>query len=95
MISHNLPLFPHDFQLCLSMFVLFPIIPDKISYHFSIYNRWGQRVFYSEKLSEKWDGTFMGNQQPAEVYLYRLDYTVSNGFQDKNYQSKGQLTLLR
>ena len=65
------------------------------SYHFSIYNRWGQRVFYSEKLSEKWDGTFMGNQQPAEVYLYRLDYTVSNGFQDKNYQSKGQLTLLR
>ncbi|HTQ29165.1 MAG TPA: gliding motility-associated C-terminal domain-containing protein, partial [Puia sp.] len=37
---------------------------------FSIYNRWGQRVFTTRNASQCWDGTFNGEQQPAGGYPY-------------------------
>ncbi|MCC5918588.1 MAG: gliding motility-associated C-terminal domain-containing protein [Cryomorphaceae bacterium] len=38
-----------------------------------IYNRWGQRIFYSEDyLHNWWDGTFNGKLLPAGVYTYRI-----------------------
>ena len=38
-----------------------------------VYNRWGQRVFYSEDyLHNWWDGTFNGTLLPSGVYTYRI-----------------------
>ena len=37
---------------------------------FSIYNRWGQRVFTTRNPSQCWDGLFNGNPQPAGNYVY-------------------------
>ncbi len=45
---------------------------------FSIFNRWGERVFYTEDINEGWDGTFSGGIAPTGVYIYRLEYTSSN-----------------
>jgi len=37
---------------------------------FSVYNRWGQRVFTTRNPSQCWDGFFNGHPQPAGSYVY-------------------------
>jgi gliding motility-associated-like protein len=39
---------------------------------FSIYNRWGERVFYTTDRSRCWDGTYKGVKQDANVYVYMI-----------------------
>lgn len=60
--------------------------------HWSIYNRWGQKVFESDNIKSSWDGTFKGKIQPLDVYAYTLDVTFSDG---KKYRKTGDITLLR
>jgi gliding motility-associated-like protein len=58
---------------------------------FSIYNRYGQRVYYSRDIQEGWDGTYNG--QPAELATYFYIITFKIG--DKSYTHKGDVTLTR
>jgi gliding motility-associated-like protein len=37
---------------------------------FSIYNRWGERIFYSTNPRACWDGTFKGTKQDSGVFVY-------------------------
>ncbi len=37
---------------------------------FSVYNRFGEKIYTSSELSEGWDGTFKGEFQPIETYSY-------------------------
>ncbi|MFN8253662.1 MAG: gliding motility-associated C-terminal domain-containing protein [Ferruginibacter sp.] len=45
---------------------------------FSVYNRYGQRLFKSGA-GFKWDGTFNGTRQPVGVYAWELHYSLPNG----------------
>jgi gliding motility-associated-like protein len=47
-------------------------------YELTVYNRWGERVFQSAKVSEGWDGTFEGKQAQPGVYLYQIVYKLRN-----------------
>ena len=47
-------------------------------YELTVYNRWGERVFQSAKVSEGWDGTFEGKQAPKGVYMYQIVYKLRN-----------------
>ncbi len=58
----------------------------------SIYNRWGQKVYESNSLKSGWDGTFNGKLQPMDVYTYTLSVTFSNG---QKITKTGDITLLR
>jgi len=60
--------------------------------HWSIYNRWGQKVFETTSTKSSWDGTFQGKPQPMDVYAYTLDVTFSDG---KKVTKTGDITLLR
>ena len=60
--------------------------------HWSIYNRWGQKVFESNNIKSSWDGTFKGKIQPLDVYAYTLDVIFSDG---TKYRKTGDITLLR
>jgi gliding motility-associated-like protein len=60
--------------------------------HWSIYNRWGQKVFESNNIKTSWDGTFNGKLQPLDVYAYTLDVTFSDG---SKFRKTGDITLLR
>jgi gliding motility-associated-like protein len=52
---------------------------QKVSdYQLTIYNRWGERVFQSAKVSEGWDGTIDGKRAAAGVYLYQMVYKLRN-----------------
>ena len=42
------------------------------AYQLIIYNRWGQIIFESKNINEKWDGNYNGKQAPPGVYSYEL-----------------------
>lgn len=39
---------------------------------FSVFDRWGVRVFYSKERDACWDGTYKGEKQSAGVYVYMI-----------------------
>lgn len=58
----------------------------------TIYNRWGQKVFETNNKSIRWDGTFNGKALPMDVY----SYTLRVGFSDGTKAVKtGDITLIR
>lgn len=60
---------------------------------FSIYNRWGQEVFFSRDPATAWDGTLFGKPCDVGVYHYYLEYTCP--FEKEKQVQKGDITLLR
>ncbi|HKO79931.1 MAG TPA: gliding motility-associated C-terminal domain-containing protein, partial [Chitinophagaceae bacterium] len=39
---------------------------------FSIYNRWGERIFFTKTPGRCWDGTYKGVKQDVGVYVYMI-----------------------
>jgi gliding motility-associated-like protein len=66
-------------------------IADASSYELEVYNRWGERVFFSSDKTQGWDGRYNGTDAPVGVYAYRYNITIKG----KNYQAKGNVTLVR
>ncbi len=60
--------------------------------HFSIFDRWGEKVFETTDQSRGWDGTFKGNLAEPAVYVYYLDAKCNDG---QTYYKKGNITLAR
>ena len=59
---------------------------------FSIYNRWGQKVFETSNIDEGWDGTFNGKPQPMGVYVFQVEAFTNTG---RRFYKQGNITLLR
>lgn len=57
-----------------------------------IYNRWGQELFESNHISQRWDGTYSGKPCQQDVYIYVITY-VDYFRQEQNLS--GKITLLR
>ena len=60
---------------------------------FSIYNRLGQRVFYSNSWLNKWDGKLKGIPQDPGTYVWTLDYI--NSETGVHVKEKGTTILIR
>ena len=43
-------------------------------YQFDIYDRWGVRLFSTDKFTEGWDGTVNGKIAPIGVYVYQIKF---------------------
>lgn len=56
----------------------------------SIFNRYGQKVFYASPYTQAWDGKFAGKEVPVGVYYYVIE---PNNQRDKKYS--GSVTVLR
>ena len=59
---------------------------------FQIFNRWGEMVYESSDLNEGWDGTFKGEPQPNETYVYFVRVLT---FGDKILFKKGNFKIIR
>ncbi|TBR20177.1 MAG: PKD domain-containing protein, partial [Chitinophagaceae bacterium] len=59
---------------------------------FSIYNRWGQRIFSTNNMADGWDGTIKGIKQPSGTYVWMLK---AEDFTGKIYELKGSTTIIR
>jgi gliding motility-associated-like protein len=63
------------------------------NFQFDIYNRWGQEIFSSDNINDKWDGSYRGKQLPLGVYVYFLHY--KDPYTKKDNSQTGNVTLLR
>lgn len=59
---------------------------------FSIFNRWGIKVFETTDINEGWDGSFGGKPQPLGVYVYLLEAVTAKGVP---IVKQGNVTLVR
>jgi gliding motility-associated-like protein len=59
---------------------------------FTIWNRWGQKVFETNDPNIGWNGNFKGVMQPMDVYVYTLSATFFDGVE---VNKKGDITLIR
>lgn len=60
--------------------------------NFSVYNRWGNKIFTTNNIDEGWDGSFNGKPQPTGVYIYSVEATIDNG---EEIVKRGNVTLIR
>jgi len=56
-----------------------------------IYNRWGERVYYSEDIFGGWDGIYKGTKQDMGTYFYMIYYSIEG----KKHMLKGDFQLVR
>ena len=61
-------------------------------YEIDIFNRWGQRVFYSNDISKAWDGNSLGKPAPNGAYSYTIRLVNKQG---KEFKYRGTVTLIR
>lgn len=59
----------------------------------AVYNRIGEKVFESNNIDFKWDGTYLGTAAPEGVYVYTGKFVWLNNHSDNKF--KGSITLLR
>ena len=63
------------------------------TFQMEIYNRWGQRMFFSDSIEKGWDGISEdGDQVPVGVYFYIIETENVYG---EIFKYQGQVNLLR
>ena len=62
-------------------------------FQIEIFNRWGQMVFKSHSIDDKWDGTFKNKALPTGTYIYKVK-TTSYGDEQLLVKS-GTISLVR
>ena len=65
---------------------------EDLKYEFSVYNRWGVRVFQTNDRSEGWDGKMNGKDCMQGIYVYTVK---ARGQDKKTIFRKGNVTLIR
>ena len=62
------------------------------SLSYTVYDRWGNKVFETTTTNLCWDGTFKGKELNAGVFAYKLIVTLHNG---EYVEESGNVTLIR
>ncbi len=60
--------------------------------NFSVYNRYGQRVFNTTQMHKGWDGRFKGGYQPSGTYVW---YITALDFKGNPVFRKGTVIIIR
>lgn len=70
------------------------ILFDFTSYYFSIYDRWGKKVFETTEYEEAWNGKFnnSGASLPTGTYIYVLKLNSSTG---EEFTKRGMVTIVQ
>lgn len=59
---------------------------------FTIFNRWGAKVFETSDINQGWNGQFKNEPQPMGVYIYVVEGTTASG---RKFTKQGNVTLIR
>ena len=62
------------------------------SVSFAVYDRWGQRVFFTTDPEINWDGTFNGQLLNSGVFAYKMEAVLRDG---AIINQTGNITLMR
>ena len=58
---------------------------------FEIYDKWGDRIFYTQEIEEGWDGSIFDTPAPPGAYFYRCRYICDAEVEI----AEGTVTLIR
>jgi gliding motility-associated-like protein len=72
----------------------YPVGWGVISYEILIYDRWGRKVFESNRIEPGWDGRIGGDLCSDGVYVFIATYSMPDS-SGEIYHVKGSITLLR
>ena len=68
-------------------------IPFKIiEIRWQIYNRWGEKVYETNKINDRWNGIYKGVPQPMGNFVFQCWF---RGIDGKSGYKKGNLILIR
>lgn len=62
------------------------------SIEFTIFDRWGEKLFETNQLNRGWDGTYKNVQSKQDVYVYQL---IAVDIFNKKHTKTGHFTLIR
>ena len=66
------------------------------NFDFYVFNRWGEQIFHSTSMDDKWDGKVNGNIVPIDVYVWKIFYRTEEDYGGlKPRQKVGTVTVLR
>lgn len=63
-----------------------------VAMHFTIFDRWGEKVFETDDPKTCWDGDYKGKPLNTAVFVYHLKATIITG---KTIEQKGNISLVR
>jgi gliding motility-associated-like protein len=63
--------------------------------NFSIFNRWGKKVYSNASNAKGWDGNYEGTPCDAGTYYYIIEYDCQNPGGSRIISQKGDITLIR
>ena len=71
-----------------------PKVFGEVEYEFSIYNRWGNRIFYTTEVDEGWSGLDPKKDRPApqDTYLWEIRILDVDG---NSHRETGYFSLIR
>jgi gliding motility-associated-like protein len=63
-------------------------------YKLKVYNRWGEKVYETDDVSDGWDGFYKNSKQPIGTFVYAIEYSFRDG-DGKTRFLNGNVTLIR
>jgi gliding motility-associated-like protein len=63
-----------------------------VEINFSVYDRWGEKVFQTNDINHGWDGRYKGKMENAGVFMYYFDGKLITG---ETIKQNGNITLMR
>ena len=69
-----------------------PVYQDVETFHFQLFNRWGQLLFETDDINVGWDGSFNGTIAPEGIYTWIAKGKFVSG---KEYTKSGQVLILK
>jgi gliding motility-associated-like protein len=62
-------------------------------YSFLVFDRWGEKIFETNNISDGWNGYYKGNLCSNDVYVYKI--TFRDDVLSKLHEYIGRVTLVR
>jgi len=66
---------------------------DWSKYHMMIFNRWGEKLFETDDVTQGWDGTYKGNPVQSDVYVWKIK--AKELYRNINTEHSGHVNLTR
>lgn len=72
--------------------IFYPVSEGVREIKLEIFNRWGEMIFFSDKIGRGWNGWSEGKQCKSDVYMFKVQALYSDG---RSETRVGDVTLIR
>jgi len=75
-----------------------PLINEEITvteYDFSIYDRWGNKMFQTDDNSDFWDGVYKNKNVEPGVFVWKIQMEYTKCDQQETFEKIGDVTVMR